>query len=385
VTRTLPAVVLCASALVGAVPRGAAVTQGSVAAVRLETWRKAVERHAPGEPDEAARTIAAWPNGELFAAIESVQRTTPQNSVLVRGAVLHLDVAILFRTAAEGPLFPSRSSDKYFAVTALDGQRRGDVASPTHLQFARALLEELEPEPRRSDAARLWYRATASYLASRYNLAEAVVHLERGRQLYPGDTEILLASGCLHETFAAPRIQAVARMGVGVGRLLTIGSETQNLQTAERYFRESTRSDPRNAEARLRLGRVLSLQGRHREAVPHLQQVLKDAGDPARTYLASLFLGREEEARGRTAEARQHFDRAARLFPGAQSAHLALSRLAFHDGDVPRAERAIERLFALPDDERERYDPWRDYFSGTGRLAASFLARLYDEIRRDAR
>ena len=385
VTKRLPGLALCGSALIGTVLLARSSNQASVADVRLETWRKAVEHHEPGQPDEAARAIAGWSKSELLGAITSIQRNPPPNSILARGAVLHLDVSILFRTVAVGPLFPSRVPDQHIAVLAADGQRRGSAPSPTHLQFGRALIEEIEPEPRRYEAARLWYRASAAFLAREHNLAEAVFHLERARALFPGDSEILLASGCLHETFASPGIQSVVRAGIGVGRHLTIGSERHNLNAAERYFRDALKSDPGNAEARLRLGRVLTVQRRHRDAMGHLQQLVDAPSDTTRTYYASIFAGREEELRGRMAEARQHFERAARLVPTAQTPHLALSRLAFHDGDVARATRSVERLFALPADEVDRYDPWWHYFSGTGRLLDMWLQRLYETVQRDAR
>lgn len=375
---------LCASALLGAGLHGSG-QQASVADVRLETWRKAVEHHEPGQADEAAWTIAGWSNSELFAAITAIQRKTPPNYILARGAMLHLDVAMRFRTVATGPLFPSRAPDKYFAVMAADGQRAGEAPSSTHIQFGRALLEEIAPEPRRSEAARLWYRATAAVLARVHNLAEAVAHLQRAREVFPRDSEILLASGCVHETFASPAIQSVVRSGIGQGRLLAVGSERQNLEVAERYFRDALRVEPRNTEARLRLGRVLGLRGRRSEAMPHLQQAWKETSDQATAYYASIFAGREDELRGRTAAARQHFERAARLFPAAQTPHLALSRLAFHDGDVGRATQSIAQLFALPAEEADRYDPWWQYFSGTGRLSDVWLARLHAEIKRDVR
>jgi tetratricopeptide (TPR) repeat protein len=378
------AAALCAGVLVGTVVNGSP-EQASVAAVRVETWRKAVEHHEPGKPDEPARTVAQWSKSDLLETIDSIHRAAPPNFVLARGAALHLDVAMMFRTAAQGPLFPTRSPDKYSAVEASDGQRRRVVASPTHLQFARALLEEIQPEPRRYEAARRWYRATAAYLAREHNLAEAVMHLYRARELFPGDTEILLASGCLHEILASPPIQLVVRSSIDSGLLLSVGSVRQNLQTAERYFRDAIRANARNAEARLRLGRVVALQGRRAEAIQHLHRVLKEDADPTRAYYASMFLGREEELRGRTADARQHFERATRLFPKAQSPHLALSRLAFHDGDTRRAERAVAQVFAQSANERERYDPWWNYDSGTGRLTETYLARLYEEVRRDVR
>jgi hypothetical protein len=71
-------------------------------------------------------------------------------------------------------------------------------------------------------------------------------------------------------------------------------------------------------------------------------------------------------------------ERAASLYPTAQSPWLALSELARRRYDRPGALRAIDRLFALPADAGDRFDPWWTYQIAQARTAD----RLLDGVRR---
>jgi hypothetical protein len=77
-----------------------------------------------------------------------------------------------------------------------------------------------------------------------------------------------------------------------------------------------------------------------------------------------LFLGVEEQALGRADQARESFERAAALYPRAQSPYLALSQLARRRGDLTGGRHAIEQVFARAGRERFREDPWVTYFAG---------------------
>ena len=79
-------------------------------------------------------------------------------------------------------------------------------------------------------------------------------------------------------------------------------------------------------------------------------------------YFAELFLGAEEMALGNDATARTRFERAAAVYPHAQSPHLALSQLARRAGDRAGAQRELQILAELPRNDRQREDPWWDYY-----------------------
>jgi tetratricopeptide (TPR) repeat protein len=99
-------------------------------------------------------------------------------------------------------------------------------------------------------------------------------------------------------------------------------------------------------------------------------------GERELQYYANLYLGREEQALGRRDAARAAFERAASLYPRAQSPYLALSQLARRYGDRPGAWVALQPLLGLPARAPDREDPWWDYYGSAGRHADALLAEL---------
>jgi tetratricopeptide (TPR) repeat protein len=133
---------------------------------------------------------------------------------------------------------------------------------------------------------------------------------------------------------------------------------------AEGFFRRALTLDPNMAIARLHLGRVVGLQGRHKEAAGELRTALSsltDATDARQRYFAELFLGSEEQALGHASEAVAAFQRARLLFPNAQSPYLALSQLAWQTDDRTAAQTALQALAGLPVAREDREDPWWTY------------------------
>jgi hypothetical protein len=78
-------------------------------------------------------------------------------------------------------------------------------------------------------------------------------------------------------------------------------------------------------------------------------------------YYAQLFLGAEENALARLDTARSAYQQAASLFPRAQSPWLALSQLAWQQGDSAAARTAFLALADLSSSPAERDDPWWSY------------------------
>jgi hypothetical protein len=97
-------------------------------------------------------------------------------------------------------------------------------------------------------------------------------------------------------------------------------------------------------------------------------------------FYVQLFLGREFEALGNGAEARQSYERAAALAPAAQSPLFGLSRLADQAGDRAGARELIARVFMLPADDVDRADPWWVYEIVQARGVDGLLADLQERI-----
>jgi tetratricopeptide (TPR) repeat protein len=336
----------------------------------LDRWLAAVSRHAPGREDADTLLIGSWPIRDVEAVLDGArngrQADRPDlNALLLRGALLHTDIARF------GPSPPGGRPD---VALARDGRYEG-TASSVHWDFARAFLDQVSPHPSKDPGVRLWYRAVAAHMVSEARLGDAVSHLRRAVQLLPADRDILFAVGCMRESLAAPDRQAVmdamrqppplsrGRFGNVDGPSPEVGSASDELGKAERAFRAALDVDPAFADARLHLGRVLGLRGQARTAADELARI-PESSEPVLRYYAALLLGRQHEALGDRAAARDDYRRAAALYPRAQSPHLATSALARRSGDRAGANAAIAPLLALPADAAARDDPWWAYGRG---------------------
>lgn len=305
------------------------------------------------------------------------------NYIMRRGAILHSDVAILAPLSmnAPGDTRPSGGVER-FRMEISDGQAVDLHQSAVHWEIARMLLDFVvprggnRPAPGRDDMVRQWYRATAAWMQLREDHDK--LHLDRARTLFPSDPDILFLSACQRETYAGAPIQTAVRSAVlPTGVVLDVGSDRIELREAEALFRRALEIKPDYPEARLRYGRVMGLLGKHAEAAAELRRAVADLADRQLLYYAELFLGAEEEALGNRDAARVAYEQAAEGYPMAQSPLLALSQLARHYGDRGGALRAIDRLFALPDEDRDAHtEPWWWYYVAQGRDADALLETM---------
>ncbi len=135
-------------------------------------------------------------------------------------------------------------------------------------------------------------------------------------------------------------------------------------------------ADPEFAEARLRLGRVTGLLGDHSRALDELKEAATAVSDDGLRYYARLFLGNEHEALGNYGEAKEQFEAAVDLFPGAQSPQIALCRLLRWTVGFPSAYAKARRVLLLPCAGIERADPWWIYEVYQARDADERLADI---------
>jgi tetratricopeptide (TPR) repeat protein len=342
---------------------------------KFDVWMAAATGHEPGLDDEPLQTVGSLSSREMqeiLAAAREWTSTGPDaaaNDLLIRGALLHLDLGILANTGAVVRYTPPPAvgrrpppSPPGVSVLVADGRYEGLELPNPHWGFGRSLLAAIRPNDAATQSARLWYRAVSAYMSNTGLLSDLVTHLAQARSLFPADAEVFYDSGCLYEVFAAPRIQAAIRASTPPrGTTYGVESFRSNLQQAEGHFRRALAIDPGHAHARVRLGRVLALQERPTEAQPELERAIAGATDAMALYYGLLFLGRLHEERGAADAARATYERASALHPRAQTPHIALSRLARAAGDRGRALQAIAPVLALPDASAEREDPWWGY------------------------
>ena len=310
-----------------------------------------------------------------------------RNRMLKRGALLHTAVALTnprdVRTGPVAPLSARRDAVILFA----DGRQVGVDRAANQWKFARALLGLVRPAASADSGVRAWYRASSAALLREMHLHSE--HFNEALRLFPDDAMLAMLGGSLHEALASSQVQEFLRSATPpMGITLTVGSTRTELGRAETLFKRSLSIDPRNAEARIRLGRVLSLEGRHADAINELRRAdasaSSDASAPADAsapsilqYYGTLFTGDAAEALGRVDEARSAYERAAARYPMAHAPLLALSQLAAREGDTIAASHTLEVVLSRTSDPAPDDDPFWTYHVAAGRDADVLLAEAY--------
>lgn len=379
---------LSAVALLGLTP------PGDHADLVVRRWIEAARTHRPGSLDAPLQAVATAPPEDLEVVAKGLRavlrrdypKPGPRNGLRRRGALLHTDIALLLPDAAAAFRQFSDGRTRYHAdavVVSNDGRFLDKDAGTCHWPFASWLLAGIEPNPAEDEFVRLWYRAVAATFQEDYRLGSSEHHLRRAKELLPRDPVLLFYEGALHEALAAPRFQNVPVSAPAMDREIGLVAGGEQLQEAQRLLRRAidVGAPP---EARLRLGRVLGLLGRHAEAADLLDGTLVPASDARLTYLRALLLGTELGALGRLDEAVTHLERAAAMFPTAQATLVAIGALQRRAGNRVAATEALRRLQALPEDPSLRRDPWWAYHRSYAADAGEQLAAVRAWVDREA-
>jgi tetratricopeptide (TPR) repeat protein len=214
-------------------------------------------------------------------------------------------------------------------------------------------------------------------LQLRLDLKELEMLLLKARQAFPGDALVLLASGAYHEVQARPYLLLEASEG-RQGNLAAWRREerTWRLKNAADGYREAITVDATLAEARLRLGRVLALEGRLDEAHIELARAAELTSDARWRYLASLFRAAAYEAGGKADAAQPAYRAALELWPASQAARMGLSRSHAERGDWAEARRELDGLPPPGTELADRADPWWAYDFGQAWRLESGIVEL---------
>jgi tetratricopeptide (TPR) repeat protein len=364
---------------------------------KLEEWREASVNHDPGKADSAATEIGSWRREDLEIVIDfitklasrsksSIKRTIAKapvrsrlgltdqevqngdlNRILKQGALLHTDIALLKLDIGS---FVNLSE---LLGAFIDGQV---ILQPKrlHWEFARRLIDSIASSPSNDPMARQWYIATTAYMQSLRHLVYARENIESALKTFPSNERILLYAGALHETWASPMNQNIQLPPNGE---LSYDSPKKELEQAQKLYRKAIAIDPDYTEARLRLGRVQGLLGLHPQSIVELRRADALSRDPQLSYYASLYLGYEFEMMSHPDEARDQYERAATLYPAAQSPLLALSQLAHSNDGIEDAIKTLQRVFSLRLEDPEKDDPLWIYDLSHVRDASALIEEMH--------
>jgi tetratricopeptide (TPR) repeat protein len=240
----------------------------------------------------------------------------------------------------------------------------------------------------------VWYHATTAFMFQNGFYAEVTTHIQRAGEILPDDPRILFDRACYSESLGLPLHQVLVPEENDAERALHQHSatgwrpSTENRATmgipktevtnnaAEQLFRRALKNDPSYIEARVRLGRLLTVRKRYEEALNELTTVLSQKpDDPIVAYYAHLFAGRAARGLGRGDEAARHYRDASALFPDAQSPRLGLSEVELLSANVDAALEPIQKLGG--ESVRLTADPWWDYHLASGREADHLMAGVW--------
>jgi tetratricopeptide (TPR) repeat protein len=330
---------------------------------------------------ELARAHGAVEPADLCPVDDPLRRPSlnSANHLLKRIAVFHLDVSVA-ETRMASPDRPSNRSAIIFRFD--DGRPKSVGVGAGHWELGREALDQvsqpcsLRPEPAKDPWLRDWYAASLLHQIARSRFD--VTHLQRALELFRDDPEILFLGGVVHEALASPRIQVPLTSGNAPRERLRVASGSAELDDAENLLRRALRRGFEGAEIHLRLGNVLGLRGKHRDALPELKRAVDLSGElRLLAYYARMLYGRELEANGDSRAARVEYEQAARLFGRAQAPRLALAQLLRAMGDGVTATTTLASLL-LETEGSEADDPWWTYHPSGGRSADRRFRELWD-------
>lgn len=319
---------------------------------------------------------------ELRALAHRVRFATP-DAILKRGVLLHTDVVTLGLDAGEPASGSRRPGFIPLRVYVDDGRLGGMSYAPAHWELARLLAARIAATANAEHWVTDWYRATVAFLQRERQYGSE--HLRQAIKVVSADARLLLLAGAEHEALASPAVQTFLKSGA-TGSSVKLGAQSadRELVEAERLLRQALEIDDGLDEARIRLGRVLGLAGRHAAAAMELRAAAGTVSDPLLEYYASLFLGAQLNSLADQGGARRAFARAAELYPRARSAHLGLAQLAWRMADPLELSRQLGILLDTEDPVAE-IDPWFTYHSAQGRDAAALLQSVRGAVAQDRR
>jgi len=345
---------VCMAASIVLAASGSSAAQS---ADRIASYRKAIADVQRGNVDAAVARVASWSGDDFKPGIDAVTADPREWRLAEAAAMLHLELV-------------------------LSGRAETDAAISRQIALAEPLVAHLKA-PRGSAAREAadiaafqerWFELAGSIYFAMTAPGPGRELAERGLGLVGPSARLEMSAGIgfeLQSHVANGNLHDAATI-TGMPR----SPSRTGLVFAERRYRRALELDPTLAEARLRLGRVLTLLKEPKDARSELQSAAA-AGDPRIEYLARLFLGAIDEYEHDLSGARREYEAALAIVPRGQAALVALSFVAALAGDESAARSVAARVAASRD--AEQADPWSAYQNGA--VSESALTWLRARVR----
>jgi VWFA-related protein len=209
-----------------------------------------------------------------------------------------------------------------------------------------------------------------AWLWTEVSALEGLFMADSAMLFVPAAVERCPAEARLHLAYAVVSEQQWLRGSAGA---------SEENRILERY-QAAIKSPETAAEARMRAASFLGRIGRLDEALK-LADVEPPAGtDPYVLYLSHLVRGQILRASGRPEDAAQAYRNALTIWPGAQSARVALMTLTLSRGDRQEAAKLADAV-ETPPASGNLFDPWWTYWLGDYRAYRPIVAKLREIAR----
>jgi tetratricopeptide (TPR) repeat protein len=347
VDRTVVAAIVATAILS---PRaGSAQSPSSPAARATASYMEILDLYRHGRADEALAALSMVSDRDVdWNQKQIIQSLVPSPSADARAVAV-------------------RAGALMHAQAAFWLMDRSPTEAQRHLAVARTYIEKLAS--RQQDSfVRGWWIMVIGFFQGRFDLQRASLLTRAARASAGNSPELFLAEGVTQEmnwTRAHDDDRPYAVTG--------------DLKDAESSYRKALAEDRDLVEARLRLGRVLTLKGEFDDALRVLDP-LGSIEDTGFRYLAQLFAGDALERRGDAAAAEKRYVAAFAADPTGQSARLALAHVRHAAGARTAAADAV-RAAALERGVAGTDDPWLLYVHGLYWRTGAYLGTLLKQVQ----
>jgi tetratricopeptide (TPR) repeat protein len=299
----------------------------------------------------------------------------------------HAEVATKLRSVGDLKAFEAdldRTAPAWLAGTEGSPESRRRVLAAFALESASAQLErgaaamkilefgcrQIRRNPKPDEFDRRWHLAAFALFAGAVDPDGLEAHVVHARFQFPNEPWLPFERAVASELRTFPRLVAETRVSAG--------DVTKRLEEAAKRYVEASKNEATRAEAGVRLGRIEIALGHPDRALEALEPVPAGTDDQTVKYLAQLFRGQALERLKRPDEARQAYEAALALRPGAQSASMGLAALVFRAGDRAAADRQVR---ALLDQPKRPDDPWWTYWPADFRHLDARLSAMRESVR----